>query len=44
LAVGLGDRGGPCTVEVRWPSGATQRLEGVAVDQALLLREPLDGR
>ena len=43
LAVGLGDREGPCIVEVRWPSGATQRLEGVAVDQALLLREPLDG-
>ena len=40
LAVGLGDRGGPCTVEVRWPSGATQRLEGTAVDQALVLREP----
>jgi hypothetical protein len=44
LAVGLGDRAGPCIVEVRWPSGATQRLEGVAVDQALLLREPVDGR
>ncbi len=40
LAVGLGDRGNPCTVEVRWPSGATQRLEGAAVDQALVLREP----
>jgi hypothetical protein len=40
LAVGLGDRGGPCTVEIRWPSGATQRLEGTAVDQALVLREP----
>ena len=40
LAVGLGDRGGPCTVEVRWPSGATQRLEGTAVDQAIVLREP----
>ena len=37
---GLGDRGGPCTVEIRWPSGATQRLEGTAVDQALVLREP----
>ncbi len=40
LAVGLGDRGEPCTVEVRWPSGAKQRLEGVAVDQTLVLREP----
>ena len=40
LSVGLGDRGGPCTVEVRWPSGATQRLEGTAVDQAIVLREP----
>jgi len=42
LAVGLGDRAGPCTVEVRWPCGATQRLEDVAVDQALLLREPVE--
>ena len=44
LAVGLGDRGGPCTVEIRWPSGATQRLEGTAVDQALVLREPAVNR
>jgi hypothetical protein len=42
LAVGLGNRAGPCTVEIRWPGGATQRLEGVAVDQALRVREPVD--
>ena len=44
LSVGLGDRGGPCTVEIRWPSGATQRLEGTAVDQAIVLREPAVNR
>jgi hypothetical protein len=44
LAVGLGDRAEPCTVEVVWPSGAKERIEGVAVDQALLLREPTADR
>ena len=40
LVFGLGEASGPCTVEIRWPLGATQRLEDVAVDQALVLREP----
>ena len=40
LAVGLGAEAGPCRVEIRWPGGATQTLDGVAVDQALVLREP----
>jgi len=41
LVFGLGDCDGPCTMEVLWPSGVSQSLDGVAVDQVLVLREPL---
>ncbi|MDQ3255645.1 MAG: CRTAC1 family protein [Acidobacteriota bacterium] len=37
---GLGNERIIKTVEIKWPSGATQRLENVAVDQILKVREP----
>ncbi|MFN0052839.1 MAG: CRTAC1 family protein [Planctomycetales bacterium] len=40
LLFGLGDWTGPCDVEIRWPRGGTQRLEGVAPNQALRIVEP----
>ena len=40
LVFGLGAVPGPCTVDIRWPLGATQTLTDVAVDQPLVLREP----
>ncbi len=39
LIFGLGDWQDPCTVTIRWPSGRTQTLEDVAVDQTLVLDE-----
>jgi hypothetical protein len=43
LLFGLGERAAPCSLEIRWPNGRVQRLEDVAVDQALSIVEPLDG-
>ena len=40
LIFGLGDHADPCTVEVLWPSGRQQRLDGIVVDQKLVVREP----
>jgi enediyne biosynthesis protein E4 len=40
LNFGLGDYQGSVSVEVRWPLGAVQTLEGVAVNQLLILDEP----
>jgi enediyne biosynthesis protein E4 len=36
---GLGSSAGPVSVEVAWPSGVVDTLEGVAVDQALVAVE-----
>jgi hypothetical protein len=41
LVFGLGERTGPCDVEIVWPSGAVQRLAAVPVDQVLTVREPV---
>jgi len=43
LIFGLGEWDEPCTVTVRWPLGAVQTLERVAVDQTLVLDEPVEG-
>jgi enediyne biosynthesis protein E4 len=40
LHVGLGDSKIVQQIEVLWPSGARQVLEGVAVNQVLVIREP----
>jgi hypothetical protein len=40
LVFGLGASSAPCRVEIRWPGGAVQLLEGVDVDQTLLIVEP----
>jgi hypothetical protein len=40
LLVGLGESAKAKLVEVRWPSGAVQRLEDVPARQALTVREP----
>ncbi len=39
LIFGFGERRGPWEVTVRWPSGRTQTLQEVAVDQTLVLEE-----
>lgn len=39
LIFGLGNWNQPCQVTVRWPSGRTQSLEGVALDRTLVLDE-----
>ncbi|MCA9179248.1 MAG: CRTAC1 family protein [Planctomycetales bacterium] len=39
---GLGDDDVVEELEVTWPSGAVQRLQGVAADQTLLVIEPVD--
>lgn len=41
LLFGLGERTGPCTLEIRWTNGRTQRMENVSVDQELRITEPL---
>jgi hypothetical protein len=38
--LGLGNDGKVTTLELRWPSGVVQRLENVAADQILVVREP----
>jgi len=40
LVVGLGGDATARLVEIRWPSGAVQRLENVAAGQTLLATEP----
>jgi hypothetical protein len=40
LLVGLGGDSSARLVEIRWPSGAVQRLENVAAGQTLLATEP----
>jgi hypothetical protein len=40
LVVGLGSATKAARVEVRWPSGAVQTLEGVAAGQFLTVTEP----
>jgi hypothetical protein len=40
LHVGLGDSKIVQQIEVLWPSGARQVLEGVAVNQVLVIKEP----
>ncbi|MHB8970892.1 MAG: CRTAC1 family protein [Pirellulaceae bacterium] len=39
LIFGLGEERGPWEVTIRWPSGRTQTLQEVAVDQTLVLEE-----
>jgi tetratricopeptide (TPR) repeat protein len=39
LHFGLGAESGPVVVSVRWPSGRTDRHEGLAIDSAYRLRE-----
>lgn len=41
LVFGLGDVAGPCDVEIRWPGGARQNLQAVAIDQRLTIVEPV---
>ena len=40
LHFGLGDAGSAEQIEIRWPSGARTRVEGVAADQILVIFEP----
>jgi hypothetical protein len=42
--VGLGEANLADRIEIRWPSGAIQNLEKVAVDQVLRVQEPEVGR
>ena len=39
ILVGLGDAAGPVAVRVRWPSGATQQIDGVAPGTLLTVDE-----
>ncbi|MEC9093217.1 MAG: CRTAC1 family protein [Planctomycetota bacterium] len=39
LIFGLGDYSGKCTIEIRWPTGRTETIENVAVDQAMIVVE-----
>jgi len=40
LEFGLGSLPGPFTLAVRWPSGATQTVSGIAPNQHLVITEP----
>jgi hypothetical protein len=42
LHFGLGDRERVDEIEVRWPSGAVQRLEDIEADQVITVTEPAD--
>ena len=42
LIFGFGSQSKSCQLEVQWPSGKTQQLENVAVDQSLVLLEPVE--
>ncbi|QDV38941.1 FG-GAP-like repeat-containing protein [Tautonia plasticadhaerens] len=39
LHFGLGEAGGPVSIEVAWPSGRVDRHDGLAVDSGYLIRE-----
>ncbi|HND54770.1 MAG TPA: CRTAC1 family protein, partial [Pirellulaceae bacterium] len=39
LFFGLGEFSGECDVEVRWPTGETQKLNGVSVNQSLVIEQ-----
>jgi len=43
LEFGLGSLPGPFTLAVRWPSGATQTVSGIAANQHLVITEPTEG-
>lgn len=43
LYFGVGDEAGPLKLDIRWPDGAMQTIDGVAVDQRLRLRHPGPG-
>lgn len=40
LIFGVGQSSEPCELEVRWPMGQVQKIEGVLLDRTLLLLEP----
>jgi hypothetical protein len=40
LDFGLGDEQGPVSLQIRWPDGTAQVIEGVAVNQRLTLKQP----
>ncbi|MFO0903064.1 MAG: CRTAC1 family protein [Pirellulales bacterium] len=40
LAFGLGDAAKIDKIEIRWPDGATQQLDGLAVDQRHVIKQP----
>ncbi len=42
LIFGLGERRTPVRIEIHWPSGISQVLENAAVEQALVIVEPLE--
>ena len=39
LIFGLGEYSGKCKIEIRWPTGHTQTLDNVEVDQSMILVE-----
>ncbi|TWU34404.1 CRTAC1 family protein [Novipirellula artificiosorum] len=39
LLFGLGDFSGHCDIEIRWPSGEVQTIEGVGIDQEHVIEE-----
>lgn len=39
LIFGLGESEAPVDLEIRWPDGSSQRLESVAIDQELTIRQ-----
>ena len=44
LEFGLGSLPGPFTLAVRWPSGATQTVSGIASNQHIVITEPTSRR
>ena len=41
---GLGDDGGPVSIEIRWPSGVIQTLDGMDVDQLYYVKEGIEAQ
>jgi hypothetical protein len=39
LHFGLGDQAGPVTIDVLWPSGVKQRVDGVKTNQSITITE-----
>ena len=39
LHFGLGDQAGPMTIDVVWPSGVKQKVEGVKTNQSITITE-----